>query len=674
MKKIISVCFIFLIFFLGLSFANANLYWSQEANANYDLGVTGVRGIAYGSNYLNPIENITGSDYYLCPITKSDYTPIVSDFGQTGELKVVVTDKSTDKLSVYNPDCTLFQEIYIDEDIIAMPVLLRPKNYFDQQIVVLTTNRLKSYEYDLDLGYFVEKLDVSNRGGFPSRFQAYYLTCLDELWDSARNPKCIVVGWGEADYSFAEIIDMVDGTYIEEAEILEYDDYGYYYLRQYDGYNGLSNIRNPIDENDFYLPFGFYRIVSDKYYGNLLDGTANYLAEYHSSVFSYHFKDSLFVDSSDFVARIGNSYRLFSYRYSGNSSGNSYYSSVFINDLSGNNLFYLASTETGTGTFDMDNVTYKRFSNWAVADYDKDGSNEACFLVKKVNDEVWLQCYESTLSESNGDIRINYTGLINNVSNIVLADFIPGKNVLGIATREGIFYPNDKVFSTNKSADFGFPITTISNIYSQVPMYVYTDSDEGFIVYADVELDSCGNGDCEYWESPLSCCDYDDCLAGNSTRCDCCYFPPDVDYEGEYREGSPCETDDDCEGNLICEYGVCTKLIFGGECEQDSDCLSGECLNGYCTKTSWWNKLSASKDQQFGDDVNTNNFIALFFIIAIAGYLMFHGNILAGILAMFILAIFFTIVGWLSVFILFGFILTGLIAIVIKMMVGGQSG
>jgi len=667
MKKIISVCFIFLIFFLGLSFVNANLYWSQEANANYDLGVTGVRGIAYGSNYLNPVSDVTGGDYEWCSITKSDYTPIISDFGQTGVLKVVVTDKTSDKLSVYNPDCSLFQEIDVGIDIRAMPVLLRPKSYFDQQIVVLTSTHLKSYEYGLDLGYFVEKISISYQGHTNN---TNYLTCLDEYFDSERNLKCFVVSWTGATSDIMQF-DMINETYTYEYNELKYANY----MKEFT-YNGLSNFRNPTDDEDFYIPIGFYdRDVdsSEEYYGNLLNGTADYLDEYFGeNVFGS--SETNYRDTSDFVAKIGNNYRIFSYRFTG--GGTHIYNSVFISDLSGNNLLYQTSDEVGSEAIAdlMNNISLKRYSNWAVADYDKDGSNEACFLVKLANDEIWLQCYESTLSESNGDIRVNYTSLIGNVSNFVLADFVPTKNVLGIATKEGIFYPDDKVFSTDKLAGFGFPITTISNIHSQVPMYVYTDSDEGFIVYADVELDSCGNGDCEYWESPLSCCDYDDCLAGNSTRCNCCDFPPDVDYEGEYREGSPCETDDDCEGNLICEYGVCTKLIFGGECEQDSDCLSGECLNGYCTKASWWNKLSASKDQQFGDDVNTNNFIALFFIIAIAGYLMFNGNILAGILAMFILAIFFTIVGWLSVFILFGFILTGLIAIVIKMMVGGQSG
>lgn len=663
MKKIISIFSIFLVFILGLSFVNANLYWSQEANANYDLGL-GTRFTAYGSNHLNPISDLIGTDYSLCSITKSDYTPIVSDFGQTGELKVVVTDTGTNKLSIYNSDCSLFQEINVGSSIDAMPVLLRPKSYFDQQIIVLTDGYLKSYEYSFELGYFV--LVGTTELYARSLVTYYYLTCFDFVFDSESNSECIAIGVYIGD-SYVSNCNMDNFSVISSITgSIAHDSY----LEQFD-YSGLSNIRNVIDDEQFYVPLGFFSLHTTDYYGYLLNRTGSSLAVYDGG-HSFSDQDDTFKESSDFIAKIGNNYRLFSYRLTGISTENKSFSSVFINDLSGNNLFYSASTEV-CSPFDMDNISYKRYSNWAVADYDMDGSNEACFLVKLANDEIWLQCYENTLSESDGDIRVNYTGLINDTGNFILADFVPSKDVLGIATKEGIFYPGDKVYSTGKTADFGFPITTINSIYAQTPMYVYTDDDEGFIVYADVGIDSCGNGDCEYWETPLSCCDYDDCLIGNSTRCDCCYFPPDVDYEGEYREGSPCKTDADCADGLKCEYGVCTKLTGGAECTQDSDCLSGECLNGYCTKASWWKMFVASKNQMMGDDVDTNNFLSLFFILAIAGFLGYYGNVWMGISSFYVLGIFFAIVGWLSVFILFGLIITGIIAIVFKLSISGEG-
>jgi len=652
MKKIISVCFILLIFILGLSFVNANYYWSQEGNANYDLGYSGTTDIAYGSNYINPNSDITGENYNLCSITKSDYTPIASDFGQTGDLKVVVTDKTTDKLSIYNQDCSLFDEIDVVQDIMAMPVLLRPKNYYDQQIVVLTDIALKSYEYNIDLGSFELKNDISL--GSYANDNYYYLTCLDEYVDSSRDEKCMVVVFTGINH-YGLIFNMVNDSF--ELKSGAFPDL----IREYDGYSGLSNFRNPVDDYNFYIPFGFFAERNELLAGNLYDEDFVNLTEYDTDTLFY-INPLDFKDSSDFIARIGNNYRIFTYRFTGRSTSG-YSNVVGINDLSGNDLFFVAFNISKGGNYDMDNISNKRLSNWVVADYDKDGVNEGCFLIKNVDNEIWLQCYESSLGNSNGDIRVNYTGLMSeNLSNFVLADFVPSKSVLGVATKEGIFYPNEKNYSTDKIVDWGFVITTFQDIYSQNPMYVYTDDDEGFIVYADVENDSCGNGICEYWENPLSC------------YVDCFMLAPDEDEEGEYREGSHCESDEDCEGGLKCEYGVCTLLTFGYECTEDSDCLSGDCLNGYCTKASWWEKLDASRKQQFGDSENTLNFIALFFMLGVAGFLGYYGNVWMGVGSLYVTGIFFTIVGWLSVFILFGLILTGIIAIVFKLTMGSGQG
>lgn len=139
--------------------------------------------------------------------------------------------------------------------------------------------------------------------------------------------------------------------------------------------------------------------------------------------------------------------------------------------------------------------------------------------------------------------------------------------------------------------------------------------------------------------------------------------------------GDPCLTNDDCDCQL-CEYGYCSLRSGSFNCiingtSRDDCCLSGECSDlGYCTKETLWQGLDASKDQQFGNDTMTNNFISLFFIIAISGFLMFHGNIIGGVFGLYILSIFFAIIGWLSPFILMGMIVTGLIAIVFKTMLG----
>ena len=141
--------------------------------------------------------------------------------------------------------------------------------------------------------------------------------------------------------------------------------------------------------------------------------------------------------------------------------------------------------------------------------------------------------------------------------------------------------------------------------------------------------------------------------------------------------GIGCDTNDDCECAL-CEYGFCALRTTNMNCiingtSRDDCCLSGSCSGGKCTKAGLWEGLDTSKTQQFGDTPMTNNFISLFFVIAISGFLMYYGNIIAGIFSLYMLSIFFAIVGWLSPFILIGMIITGLIALVFKIMVGQVS-
>jgi hypothetical protein len=141
--------------------------------------------------------------------------------------------------------------------------------------------------------------------------------------------------------------------------------------------------------------------------------------------------------------------------------------------------------------------------------------------------------------------------------------------------------------------------------------------------------------------------------------------------------GDPCDDDNDCDCTN-CEYGFCALMGGSENClingtERDDCCLSGVCTFDKCTKASMWAGMVASKNQQFGDDANTNNFISLFFIFAISGFLMYYGNVIAGIFALYLLSIFFVIIGWLSSFILIGIILTGLIAIFFKSVIGGSS-
>lgn len=669
-NKKINICktilvFLF-VFIITLSLVNANKYWSGEANAGYEFeeGI-GVDGIGYGSNYINPVSGITGNDYEICSITKSDYTPIVSNFGNLGSLKVVVTDLATDKLSIYNPDCSLFREISVGADILAMPVLLDAKNYYDQQIVVLVRDgisygKLNTYKYDRppvnpEAGDFVLNKSIPINVIYTD---LNGLTCFEYIWSSDEDEKCIVVEDVQGDAIDIHIVNLVTENVTKISNLLASGtDYTLF------DFNGLSNFRSPISlfgNEKFYIPYGFYgSYVTGNYKGGLLyyeNENVIHLVDYDGQDFAW---EEVIKDLSSFIAKIGNSYHIFTYKFTGNPDSKDYYSNAFISDLTGETRISVVGIEDTNVTLDWTDVSHKLLSNWVVADYDKDGSNEACILtIPYGSNEIWLQCYESTLSMGDGDIRVNYTGIMRNVSNFVLADFVPSKSVLGIATREGIFYPDEKVFSTGKNSDFGYPVTTFRDVESQIPMYVYTDNNEGFIVTSmNVTEWLCGNGICEPpYENQLSC-------------------PVDCyeEYEEDGIKDTYCKTNADCGEGLKCEYGVCSKLNFGDECSKDSDCISGNCLNGKCTKASLWQNIVASKNQQFGDDTPTNNFLSLIIILAISGVIGYYIVTWAGIMSLFMLSIFFTLVGWLSPFILIGMFIVGVIALVFGMMLGNKS-
>jgi len=199
---------------------------------------------------------------------------------------------------------------------------------------------------------------------------------------------------------------------------------------------------------------------------------------------------------------------------------------------------------------------------------------------------------------------------------------------------------------------------------------VYADANKGFIISPNfINYSSCGDGICDIWENEFTCPeDFAVCLLREGEE------PPEIGLEGEMPEGWKCTTDADCEYGLTCEYGVCSPSGHGEECDDDDDCISGDCKGGYCTKPSTWDLMDATKNQQFGDDTNTNNFIALGIMIALAGMLGFYAGIWVGIASFFMTAIFFVMVGWLSGFILIGLLVVGVIALFFSFMAHTSGG
>lgn len=149
---------------------------------------------------------------------------------------------------------------------------------------------------------------------------------------------------------------------------------------------------------------------------------------------------------------------------------------------------------------------------------------------------------------------------------------------------------------------------------------------------------------------------------------------------GLYEFGSYCDTDADCVSDY-CFRHICGLKPNLEDCNTDSECLSGICSNGHCTKPSIFASLEASKNEQFGDDDDSNNFISLLLMTLTALSFIFGGarfgsmkaGLIGGVSAFFLLGLFFAIVGWLSAFIILGMLLILLILVIFGFMIGGSS-
>lgn len=147
-----------------------------------------------------------------------------------------------------------------------------------------------------------------------------------------------------------------------------------------------------------------------------------------------------------------------------------------------------------------------------------------------------------------------------------------------------------------------------------------------------------------------------------------------VDMSGAGNEtGDTCNEDADCEVG-VCQYGICRPGGRGEYCDESEDCISGICSNNVCTAGTLFQNLNAMKNEQVGEDSQSANLIALFFMIGVPVAVIFAGRsmfaVAGGMVLYFGLAFFFTFIGWLSPFILVGSIFMGLILLVMGFVIG----
>ena len=616
MRKISILLFIVL--FLNSISVLANVNWYQEANSGLNLpGGTGY--IGYGSNINNLL---TDQTYSQCSISGSTYTPVATDLDGNGIVDIITSPSN--RLELYTLDCEFITDLALGENVRAIPVIVNFDEDANQEIVVLLSGNVEIYEFDSDISSFVE---IENIDYSATVSDLDYITC-----PRSTEHTCIALNQGSNEvYLFDFDTDTVTELTNEIPQSL---------LNIGSITQGLST-STTLGADRWRIPFCLSQGSTTNYYTcHTLDVNGENESISTGNLGSASFSIDQFYYNSVFYAKMGNALRIFAnldYQKSGNPRHQA-------------KIFDSAYTElVGVQASD----SYNKSSNWMVADYDKDGVNDACILINDTP-TTYFRCWDSGFNQIE---NINVTGTIDISKSCVLADFNGSASTLGLATMEGIFYENEAGTSFNEFYDTGETSSgyrsgiVVSTASTGSPAYVYADSTSGFIVRDSSATSACGNDICEIFENAFSC------------PSDC-----SINVTGALNEtGAGCVTNQDCESGL-CEAGFCVLKPGNYQCESGDECLSGICTNNICARADYWDSIDQAKTNLYGDDSNTNNFISLFIMTAVAIGVIIMGRNFASLLIaglMFIiLGFFFAVVGWLSVFIAFGLIV-GVLALII---------
>lgn len=612
--------------------AASNRNWWGEANSGANFA--GNNGfIGFASNYGLITPNVT--DYDQCSFSGSVYTPVADDFNIDG-VNEFVTSTST-QLKIMSMNCEELYSITLDTELRAMPVILNSNHNAYPEIVVLQNTTLTFYEFNGN--NFTKVRDKTYTTHSPKAsdgltcFSAPSTSCL--IFDSgSRN----VTVWKESTDSFSRVDTVLQANFVTPTK-----------------HSGIANSKIGTDYraivgNQFTSVFMKYDILDE----NGIHITSTSGINEGLSITSLTSQDIFF-------AKVGGITRIFETSRPFATSQHYYWG---MKDVAGTEVTnYFSNTVCSTCSIGV----------WNVADYNKDGINEACIIAKnnsQTTAESYLKCFDSiggTVVNIEIQDTLNLTTDI--FSGSVMGDFLSGYSNLGFATAYGIYYVNssnnlqlfyDSGIAKSTSRD-GKLITVFGNSVGD-PAIIYSDSSFGFVL-SNAGDTVCGDGVCDGLENALVC-------------------PSDCSVNATVNAllnntGDPCQKNSDCVSNY-CGYGTCGLGNLNSVCTLNSQCLSGICHLGRCSKADLWTSIDASKTESFGDTSNTNNLLSLIIMIVVCGLLFSYGfkndssgAIAGGVLSFFMLGIFFGVVGWLSPFLIFGLVILFIAIIFVMLMFGG---
>jgi len=612
--------------------------FSSHAGANriLDGDLLGGSFTGFGSNWPT---NSTSFNYTACEIGSSLFEPVGGSLRPFENRNVVIVPDTT-SVKIFDMNCNEIQDLTVNGTITTPPLLVDIDGDLLRDIVIGTSDSIHIYEYDLTSETFEEYAFFNISSSITALL---FLDCKpflnplhigDYRWCTAleNNNKNTFGLLFDISVGSNEVI--WDST-IENVNVLTDPASRSNILNNIVGTSTNSDL-----DGDYLIPIcqTFNNALNTKRC-TIINESAHSQLNFNPVAQGGTALTTKFM--SVYIAKIGASFRVLTHWSA--ITGSTISDFVSMMDLNGNEKYKRAWIN------DM--------SNWVVVDYDKDGDNDACYLTAHSATVSNLTCYDAsgTLLENvfvNMPFNESFAMGVFNVSNSRM-DIVTGD---GLASWNGTGY--------SKTFDSGFTLgagTGALLLDDSVGMgYIYIDTSKGFIMFNDLAPASCGDNICQANENSFNClldCNPEALGIGNQT-------------------GDPCNIDTDCLYGS-CQYGFCSPLTGGKECDHDNDCISGTCTNGKCTKPGYWAQIEASKQQHYGDDTDTNNFIALTIMIVIAGAVMIGTKSIIGAvvgIGVFVaLGVFFTIIGWLSGFILLGILIVVIAGAVFIALIGGGS-
>ena len=605
-----------------------------------------------------------GQNYTQCQIENTLFDPIAWDYDNDHAIDTLVIP-STTKISIYSKTCVLKGTIITTYPITSRPSLANPdyqvnavSNTQIYDLIVLTNSTLEAYD-STGLKYSFNYLGNTSTA-------LYGLTCTDNVCWAGK-----AVGANMTFVTFS----MVNGINLAYKKNTTANNRFTSFTSSENGYS------QTINGNSFASYCGVLNINPPDAVCHVIDATANV-------------SKTLNIDGGSGTLSIRSYYATFVkmgslYRYilmlHGTKTGSSNYNIVY--DDSFNVLFsqcgYYLSGGCNAGNV---NQQFLYSSKPAIVDFDKDGETEYCFFKNDsgINNVNFL-CYTNSFvsPKINWTVDLNATGMSQFPDSFYMADFNTSSQYLFIATKEGIFdiAEEKKIYSTGYNYTSAtrftdYPVLSYmdSNLFDSInvvwygnPAYVFASSTNSFIVFNGVSGGvTCGDLVCDGSENIFTC--PVDCLQGATTQ------GVGLNYK--------CTANENCSVGL-CKYGYCRLADQNEFCDANGDCISGSCnaALAVCVPSTLWQKVNAGKNEQFGDDVNSNNLLSIAIImvlsVAVGMAVGKYGGgmvaILLSILVFFVGSLFFAIVAWLSWFIVLIELILLIASVVVMVLLGSRT-